>query len=830
MIVPITPNNSLIIDHIDFGNSCIPILNYRIYFLLRVGGFLFFLYIFAVIMPQFTDISFWTKNLGHLPIHLMPTVNDKFIMLNGVNGNFCLHISNNEEDRNTYFSQSWSSNTKNFLLVNDNKAKLYNWHKDTKVEEIGLKSIQANLDKFYNYLVAKSHRSDRDVVPVIIDIFKQFRTLTAEYHNPVQALDLLFVLLAVLEDGDINTLNRQKWSISDIHIPQGFDAFIERFKQSTGGITPDLNLILRHSAGALFQEAQKEVIFFDSQMDLFGTFSGSIATKNLIYSSIHYTPSYLARSIVENTLRTLNLNELQEIKILDPACGSAEFLVEVLKQLKEKNFQGTVKVQGYDSSETAINTSSFLLNFEKRTVWGDKLSFDVKQVNDSLVEDWENDYTIILMNPPFISWEQLNDKTKREAVRLVLNDNFKGRPNQASAFFYKAIQHLAVGGTLGSVVPSSLFTLDAYLKLRNEVAETVNIELLGKLGNFVFEDALTDVSIFIGHKPKTANNVPTLLWTRNEKGVVHDALRELRKMQYANEDSKNKIDFSIFKPNQFPVVEDSWKTVSFKEHNLIRDLKLFVTANKLSKTGDVFDVQQGIRTGNNDVFKISEWEYEALPSDEKQYFRPVIDNDSVSNGFLKTSLYTWYPYNHNGLLINSEIEFSEKAPTFYNKIITHKEALSKRARKDENNWWHLSEHRAWQRTKKIKLISTEFGNSSSFTIDIKGNSVVERGYAWQPKQKLENNDYYFYLSLFSSPFFDKLLSIYSKQLAGGKWYDLGKKHTKEIPIPNVHISEVKNNSAYGKMIELGKRLSEGDSYVKAVLDDVVTVYYPQDLF
>jgi len=797
---------------------------------LKFGGLLFFLYIFAVNMPQFTDISFWTKNLGHLPVHLMPTVNDKFIMLNGVNGNFCLHISNNEEDKDTYFSQSWSSNTKNFLLVNDNNAKLYNWHKGTEPEEISLKSIQNNLDKFYNYLVARSHRSDKDVVPVIIDIFKQFRTLTAEYHNPVQALDLLFVLLAGLEDGDINTLNRQKWSISDIHIPQGFDAFIERFKQSTGGITPDLNLILRHSAGALFQEAQKEVIFFDSQMDLFGTFSGSIATKNLIYSSIHYTPSYLARSIVENTLRTLNLNELQEIKILDPACGSAEFLIEVLKQLKEKNFQGTVKVQGYDSSETAINTSSFLLNFEKRTVWGDKLSFDVKQVNDSLVEDWENDYTIILMNPPFVSWEQLNDKTKREAVRLVLNDNFKGRPNQASAFFYKAIQHLAVGGTLGSVVPSSLFTLDAYLKLRNEVVETVNIELLGKLGNFVFEDALTDVSIFIGHKPKTANNVPTLLWTRNEKGVVHDALRELRKMQYANEDSKNKIDFSIFKPNQFPVVEDNWKPVSFKEHNLIRDLKLFVTANKLSKTSEVFDVQQGIRTGNNDVFKISEWEYEALPSDEKQYFRPVIDNDSVSNGFLKTSLYTWYPYNHNGLLINSEIEFSEKAPTFYNKIITHKEALSKRARKDENNWWHLSEHRAWQRTKKIKLISTEFGNSSSFAIDIKGNSVVERGYAWQPKQKLENNDYYFYLSLFSSPFFDKLLSIYSKQLAGGKWYDLGKKHTKEIPIPNVHISEVKNNSAYGKMIELGKRLSEGDSYVKAVLDDVVTVYYPQDLF
>lgn len=783
-------------------------------------------------MLHFKDISFWTKNLGYLPVHLMPTVNDKFIMLNGISGNFCLHISNNEEDKNTYFSQSWSSNTKNFLLVNNNNAKLYNWHKNNKVEEISLKSIRDNLDKFYNYLVAKSHRSDKDVIPVIIDIFKQFRTLTAEYHNPVQALNLLFVLLAGLEDGDINALDRQKWSISDIHIPQGFDAFIDRFKQSTGGITPDLNLILRHSAGALFQEAQKEVIFFDSQMDLFGTFSGTIATKNLIYSSIHYTPSYIARSIVENTLLTLNLNELQVIKILDPACGSAEFLIEVLKQLKEKNFQGIVKVQGYDSSETAINTSSFLLNFEKRTAWGDKLSFNIKHVNDSLVEDWENDYTIILMNPPFVSWEQLNDKTKREAVRLALNDNFKGKPNQASAFFYKAIQHLAVGGTLGSVVPSSLFTLDAYLKLRNEVSETVNIELLGKLGNFVFEDALTDVSIFIGHKPKTVNSVPTLLWTRNEKGVVHNALRELRKMQYAEEDSKNKIDFSIFKPNQFPVVEDSWKTVSFKEHNLIRDLKLFVVAKRLTTIGNVFNVQQGVRPGNKKVFVISEQEFLNLPVNEQKFFLASIDNETLNNATINIKNYLWYPYNKkNGQsLINSEDELIEKIPVYYSNYLHPNIYELKNRKKEVPSWWSLSDRAPRLLPLSACIISTEFGNSSSFALDVKGNYIVERGYAWQAKQKFENNDYYFYLSLFSSPFFDKLLSIYSKQLAGGKWYDLGKMYTKEIPIPSVHVSEVKNSSAYGKMIELGKRLSEGDSYVKAVLDDVVTVYYPQDLF
>lgn len=775
-------------------------------------------------MESISNILFWTKKLGHFPVHLIPTNNDRFIMLNGVAGNFCIHLSNDLDDKNTYFSQSWSCNTKYFLHANESTIKLFNWQKDSKEEEIPISLIINNVDKFYNYLVAKSSKTERDVVPVIIDIFKQFRTLTAEYQNPVQALNLLFVLLAGVEDNNINDLDRKKWGISNIQIPAGFEAFIERFKQGTSGIIPDLNLILRHSAGSLFQEAQKEVIFFDGQLDLFGTFSGRTTTKNSLYSSIHYTPSYLARSIVENTLRTINLKEFDVLKILDPACGSAEFLIETLKQLYENNYSGKVIIQGYDISETAILTSNFLLQYEKRTVWKDKLEFNILKVDDSLTTDWDNDFSIILMNPPFVSWEQLFNKDQKEAVRFVLENNFTGKPNQASAFLYKAVKHLAEGGIIGSVIPSSLFTYEAYSKLRNEISDIINIELLGKLGNFVFEDALTDVSVFIGKKPKNENNVPTLIWTRNEKGVVHDALRELRKMQYTNEDSKNRIDFSIYKPYQFPLVTDSWKIISIKEEYLIKNLKSYLLTNRLSKVEDIFDVQQGIRTGNNDLFKLSIIEYYELPEDEKKYFRPVVDNESISNGLLKIGYYCWYPYDINGLIVNSEDDFKIMMPFFYNKIILFKTLLSKRA--GINYWWELTRPRNWQFEVKKKFISTEFGNSSSFAIDMKGDFVVERGYAWQPKKKLEKNDYYFYLSLFSSPFFDKLLSIYSKQLAGGKWYDLGKRNTKEIPIPNVHIEDVRNNPSYIKMVDLGKRLSEGDSYVKALLDDVVYLYYP----
>jgi hypothetical protein len=85
-----------------------------------------------------------------------------------------------------------------------------------------------------------------------------------------------------------------------------------------------------------------------------------------------------------------------------------------------------------------------------------------------------------------------------------------------------------------------------------------------------------------------------------------------------------------------------------------------------------------------------------------------------------------------------------------------------------------------------------------------------------------SNYYYFYLALLSSPFFDELLSIYSKQLLSG--WDLGKKYTKNIPIPNIH-SDIIDFSPYRKLIEIGKELSNGRFYLKTMLNEIVLEFF-----
>ncbi len=769
-------------------------------------------------MNNLKDINIWESNFGLLPIKLNPLNQmDKFLMLNGGQGDFCLKTSaKGNENHKTIFGESWSTNTKNFLFIDEDFVEVVNWF-EGKTENIPNKKIEFNLGQFYKYLSSKSHRTQNDVVPFILDIFRQLRNITFEKQDSSEAINLLFTLLISLEE-DISNIDYTKWNISDSKIPDRFDYFVERLNQGVRNIKPNLDLILRHTAGVLFQEAHREVIYFNPQRDLFGGVSSKLETRLDAYSSIHYTPQYIARSIVENTIKNLDLTK-PNITILDPSCGSSEFLIEVLKQLKNKYYKGKITIKGFDSSDSAIRTSVFLLSYENRKQWNNELAIEVKRVEDSLVEDWgQND--LILMNPPFLSWELLKEKSSRDNVLNILNEVVRrSRPNQATAFFYKASQSLSNNGIIGCVLPTSIFYSEIYSDLRNKIGEDLNFKILAKLGNYVFEDALTDVSLFIAIKNQSLQ-LPKVLWTKNEKGVVQDALREFRKMNANNELSINSKNFSIFTPHYFPIVNNSWKLISFDENEFIKEVSIYHKAGKLSTIGDILNIWQGALLGVKNVFKITSAEFELLSEPDKKLFRPILTNNSIKLGKLIITEYSWFPYSNEGLIFKNEDELL--GLDFYNtRLLPNKDILEKR--KGINQWWSLTRPRNWQFLKESRLYSNRFGNSNSFAFDREGNCIIEEGNAFIPKKEFAINDYYFYLACFSSNIFDLLLSVYSKPIMSG--FDLGNIQIKNIPIPNIHKDNLKKRGVYLKLVELGKELESGNSFVKPVIDDILKSYF-----
>lgn len=774
-------------------------------------------------MNRLNDIKNWKNQLGLLPMNLFSAnTENKFILLNGGYGDFCLD-TNPDREPIDYYSYSWSSNTKNFITIKNKYIHLYNWLKE-KEEVYPVKKVQENISKFYDYLIKDSYKSEFDITPIILDIYRQLRVETGEDKEGINAINQLLMLLVAIENNnDVTNINFADWGLqNNISRLPNLGDYIEILKnkiKTINGerITPNVDLIIRHSAGQLFQDAQKEAIFSNRQVGLFGGYTSDYNLRSKLYTSLHYTPPYLVRSIVEYSLSKINLHEKENLKILDPACGSSEFLVEALKQLKSLGYNNNAEVHAWDISETAINISKFLLNYEKRE-WGARLKIYVKKVNNSLTEEWDNDYDLILMNPPFHSWELMN-KTDREIVSETLSESTNKKPNLASAFVNKSVNQLKDDGVIGSVIPSSVLLMDSYIKVRDNLQEQLSLLLVGKLGNFVFEDAFTDVSIIIGKKTTRLNKLPLLLWSKNEKGIITDALRYLRKVNYENTPYiKENKSYNIYIPEKYPD-NDNWKVISYNEQEMKKQLEKFIILGELKTVKDIFNVKQGIRTGYNKAFIISKDFFEQLPKNEKEFFRPAVDNDSIKKGGLAFLNYIWFPYNSKGLLFNTEAAFMNEAPNFYKHLNFYKEILNNR--KGVNNWWELTRPRTWQFSEKIKIVSAEFGKSGSFAFDVKGEFAVERGNAWIPKKEFENiDDHYFYLSVFNSYFFEKLLSIYSRQLAGGKWYDLGKKYTADIPIPEIS-EELKNSSVYEKLVHFGKQISSGEMFYFEVIDDYI---------
>lgn len=757
-------------------------------------------------MFDITNIDSWRKDFGLFPLSIMPTNTDKYALLNGGNKDFCIDL-NPSDDTGVFNSYAWSANTKNYLAVSNDNVIIYNWLR-SNTEKLKINDVQNNIEAFYSYLGKYTYSTGNDVVPFVINLFRKMRNITREEQSPQEALNLLYILLASLEC-DLNDFDYNKWEIKQIELPDQFEVFVEELKNGIGNAKPNLSIILRHCSGPIFQEAHRAVQTFYSDRDLFGNISSKIITTSKEYSSSHYTPQFVARSIVEQCLKKVDLNN-DCIRIFDPACGSAEFLTEILKQLHNQNYSGNVIIKGWDCSESAISTSRFLLNYEKENVWKDKLFFNIQIVEDSLTLDWGTDNDIVLMNPPFVSWELLS-KLQRESVADCLYHNIS-KPNQAIAFFKKAMCSLSGNGILGCVMPTSLFESEGYKPIRTQLKDELRTILAAKLGNFIFDNALTDVSVYVGQK--NDNILQTrLIWCKNENGIAQEALRSLRKIEASGLIEIETEKYSIYSPYMYPDIQDSWKIISRKSSQFKEDITNAMLHGFLVSLQSIFTVKQGIRTGSNDLFIISADEYIRLSDNEKSYYRCSVDNDAIYYSKLKGQNYVWYPYNSTGIAITSEEQLRNECPISYSRFITHKNKLENRASiSNKDHWWALSRHREWLLKRECRLVSTEFGTTKSFSLDIKGDYVIERGYAWIPKKEFKMSDYYFYLALFSSSTFEDMLSIYTRELAGGGWYDFAAKYTNQIPIPNVHHSGLRESRTYIELSLLGKAISEDGSY------------------
>jgi len=400
---------------------------------------------------------------------------------------------------------------------------------------------------------------------------------------------------------------------------------------------------------------------------------------------------------------------------------------------------------------------------------------------------------IVLMNPPFRSWEGMNQQ-EREWVRQSTNELGRGRPDLSVGFIERGIQSLSPSGALATLVPAGVLASDSLSKWRNGLLQRVTPTLVAVLGEHgLFQHALVNVGMLALQNSPAMRKQLNVAWSSSESGAASLAIRAIRRSLFGS----NEVD-PLIKGSEWSVSVTNVETWKKRPSWLpgpgtLGSLLETIQGRIETKVEDVFLVRQGIRTGANDAFVQPVGVVEKLPARERRYFREAVDAASFVNGEIESQKYLFIP-EHTW---KTEAEVKEAVPEFFEQHLRHKkESLAerkslKREPRRRHRWWELTWERAWTFDGRPRLLSKRFGLYPAFARDFEGRFAVVQANAWMPTRALsDRNDdavrdgLTAYWWLLNSRIAVALFREYCPNVAGGQ-LDLEHKYVRHVPLPNL---------------------------------------------
>ncbi|PIP16002.1 MAG: hypothetical protein COX45_00385 [Candidatus Portnoybacteria bacterium CG23_combo_of_CG06-09_8_20_14_all_44_36] len=188
----------------------------------------------------------------------------------------------------------------------------------------------------------------------------------------------------------------------------------------------------------------------------------------------YFTPQSVIKALLEKLPQTI-----ENPKILDPACGTGEFLIAAKKYFKNP------ELYGWDIDKKLVDISSRLV--PKASV----------NKTDSLLNEDYGQYDFVIGNPPYYEFKA------SEEIRKKFGSIMNGRVNIFGLFVYQGLNWLKDGGYLAYVIPPSMNNGAYFHKLRNYIVHNANIEYLRILRDpKIFHGALQSTMLLVLKKGK----------------------------------------------------------------------------------------------------------------------------------------------------------------------------------------------------------------------------------------------------------------------------------------------------------------------------------------
>jgi adenine-specific DNA-methyltransferase len=210
---------------------------------------------------------------------------------------------------------------------------------------------------------------------------------------------------------------------------------------------------------------------------------------------IFLTPRNIRQKQIERTIYWISLLKIKPKLILEPSCGSLEFLTDLDSCYKNINFIAVEK------NEKVFNHIS---NVE--LIHNNKLTL----INDDFLHTKFVNVDIVIGNPPYFV---INNKD----VPLDYRGYICGRPNIYCIFILHALQslHEKKGGILSFVIPKSILNSVYYEGVRKMIIENYNLlEIIDYKKDDVFMDTDQEtIGIIITNKKNITSSITYSLKT-----------------------------------------------------------------------------------------------------------------------------------------------------------------------------------------------------------------------------------------------------------------------------------------------------------------------------
>jgi hypothetical protein len=348
---------------------------------------------------------------------------------------------------------------------------------------------------------------------------------------------------------------------------------------------------------------------------------------------------------------------------------------------------------------------------------------------DSVRKDWNQSFNIIVGNPPYVKFQDMDDDT-----RSYLSNNYettkRGTYNLYFSFFELGFKLLKDGGRLGYITPNNFFTSLSAEPLR------------------AFFDRNRCISHIIDFSSTKVFSVQTytaitFLNKANNQFISFDRIGK----DISPKEFLNSIHFT----------HNCYKDLSSKKWRLLcgdERENIFKIEHCGFKLGDIFDIYVGVATLKDDA-------YTFVPSDEdascyyvkkgtstymieKEATRPLVKiseikcQDDLDNN-RKRIIFPYYLDDKNSPQLIEEDEFSSKFPGCYEYLLSEKEVLEHRGKGKHT---YIPFYR-WGRVQTMnkrgkKLLTPTFSQYPRFLMDNWDEGLFTNGYGIYPQKESHN--------------------------------------------------------------------------------------------